>query len=117
VDVAYYGTTATSAADPSASWRVYFAQFNGTSFTQTEVNSVPNHVGVICGDDVPCGPGARNLLDLFQIAIDPQNGKAAIIYVDDALMTNANPDAFLGTCSPTQSPPCPLPQAVLAQQN
>lgn len=113
VDVVYYGTTAASAGDPNAIWHVYFSQFSGASFTQTQVNSVPNHVGVICGDDIPCGPGARNLLDLFQVAINPQNGKAAIIYVDDTLTTTT--DAFF--CSSNQSPPCPLPQAVLAQEN
>ena len=115
VDVVYYGTTAASDADPSASWHVYFAQFNGTSFTQTQVNSAANHVGVICTGGSSCGPGTRNLLDLFQIAINPQNSKAAIIYTDDTLTTSSNPNNF--ACSPTQSPPCPLPQAVLAQQN
>jgi len=37
------------------------------------------------------------LFDLFQLAIDPQSGKAGIVYVDDTL-TNT-------------------PQSVLAQQN
>jgi hypothetical protein len=47
----------------------------------------PNHVGVICTDGIACPqpqiPGTRNLLDLFKVAIDPQNGKAAVIYTDD----------------------------------
>jgi hypothetical protein len=115
LDVAYYGTSATSNLDSSASWHVYFAQFNGTGFTQTQVNSAANHVGVICTDGAGCGAGTRNLLDLFKVAIDPQNGKAAIIYTDDTLTTSNNPNNF--ACSPNQSPPCPLPQAVLAQQN
>jgi hypothetical protein len=115
VDVVYYGTSAASNRDPSASWHVYFAQFNGTSFTQTQVNSAANHVGVICTGGTGCGPGTRNLLDLFKVAIDPQNGKAAIIYTDDTLTTSSDPNNF--ACSPNQSPPCPLPQAVLAQQN
>jgi len=37
------------------------------------------------------------------VAIDPQNGKAAVIYVDDRLTTTATGE--------------PLPQIVLAQQN
>ena len=115
VDVVYYGTTATSNLDPGASWHVYFAQFNGTSFAQTQVNSAANHVGVICTGGTGCGPGTRNLLDLFKVAIDPQNSKAAIIYTDDTLTTSNDPSNF--GCNPNQSPPCPLPQAVLAQQN
>jgi hypothetical protein len=115
VDVVYYGTSATSNLDSSARWFVYFAQFNGTSFTQTQVNSATNHVGVICTGGVSCGPGTRNLLDLFKVAIDPQNSKAAIIYTDDTLTTSNDPNNF--ACNPNQSPPCPLPQAVLAKQD
>jgi hypothetical protein len=43
------------------------------------------------------------LLDLFQVAINPQNGKAAIIYTDDTLTTDSSGN--------------PLPQVVFAQQN
>jgi hypothetical protein len=115
-DVAYYGTTASSNLDPTATWHVFFSQTQGTGFTpQTQVNVSPNHVGVICTGGTSCGPGTRNLLDLFQLAIDPQNGKAAIIYVDDTLTTSSDPNNF--ACLPNQTPPCPLPQAVLAQQS
>jgi hypothetical protein len=117
VDVVYYGTTAASHLDPSADWHVYFAQFNGLIFTQTQVNAAANHHGVVCTNGGACGPGTRNLLDLFQLAIDPQNAKAAIIYTDDTLTTTNDPNIDNFTCSPNQSPPCPLPQAVLAQQN
>jgi hypothetical protein len=119
VDVVYYGTTSSSNLDPSAQWNVYFAQPNGSGgFTQTQVNTgalSPNHVGVICTGGTGCTSGTRNLLDLFQVAIDPQNGKAAIIYVNDTLQTSTNPNNF--ACLPNQAPPCPLPQAVLAQQS
>jgi hypothetical protein len=115
VDVVYYGTTSASNLDPSANWFVYFAQFNGSGFTQTQVNSAANHVGVVCTGGVSCGQGTRNLLDLFKVAINPQNSKAAIIYTDDTLATSNDPSNF--ACNPNQSPPCPLPQAVLAQQN
>lgn len=115
VDVSYYGTTATSNMDPSASWHLYFAQSTGGGFTQTQVNSSPNHLGVICTGGTGCGPGTRNLLDLFQVAIDPHTGRAGIIYVDDTLTNSNDPNNF--ACLPGQALPCPLPQAVLAVQN
>lgn len=116
VDVVYYGTTAASDSDPSADWHVYFAQLAGGGFTQTQVNAAPNHHGVICTNGDACGPGTRNLLDLFQIAIDPVVSKAGIIYTDDTL-TTSNASGNSAACLPNQAPPCPLPQAVLAQQN
>ncbi|HEV2236070.1 MAG TPA: sialidase family protein [Ktedonobacterales bacterium] len=115
VDVAYYGTTAPTDLTASASWHVFFAQRSGGGFTQTEVNTASNHHGVICTGGTGCGPGTRNLLDLFQLGIDPQNGKAAIIYVDDTLTTSNDPTNF--ACLPGQALPCPLPQAVLARQS
>lgn len=119
VDVVYYGTTSSSNVDQGAAWNVFFAQsVAGSGFSQTQVNTgtlSPNHVGEICTGGTGCTAGTRNLLDLFQIAIDPQNGKAAIIYVNDTLQTSTNPNNF--ACLPNQAPPCPLPQAVLAQQN
>jgi len=50
----------------------------------------PNHVGVVCTNGTGCSPGTRNLLDLFQDAIDPLNGLAAIIYTDDTLTIQSN---------------------------
>jgi hypothetical protein len=102
VDVVYYGTTGANAS--GAVWNVYLAQTsnNGASFSQNPVNANPNHVGVICTNGTGCAPGTRNLLDLFEVAIDPLNGLAAIVYVDDTLTKDS-----LGS---------PLPQTVLAQQ-
>ncbi len=104
VDLVYYGTTASSKDDPSAVWNVYMAQSKdgGTSFVQSLVSSHPNHVGVICTNGTGCKSGTRNLLDLFQDAIDPLNGMAAIIYTDDTL-----------TKLPDGSP---LPQVIAAFQ-
>ena len=104
VDVVYYGTTAASKDDPSAIWNTYLAQTtdDGASFTQSLVSNSPNHVGVICTSGTACAPGTRNLLDLFEVAINPQNGLAVVIYTDDTF-TDANGD--------------PLPQIVLAYQN
>lgn len=103
VNVVYYGTTASSKDDSSANWFTYIAQTtDGVSFAQSRVNNNTNHVGVICTGGISCQPGTRNLLDLFQVAINPQNGKAAIIYTDDTLTKDSSGNA--------------LPQAVLAQQ-
>jgi len=103
VDVVYYGTTA-AANTTGAVWHVYLAQTtdNGATFTQNLVNAKPNHVGVICTEGSGCAPGTRNLLDLFQVGIDPLNDLAAVVYVDDTLTQDS-----LGN---------PLPQTVLAQQ-
>jgi hypothetical protein len=106
VDVVYYGTTAVgnSNDETAATWIVYLSQSTngGASFAQTQVSQHPNHVGPICTEGIACAPGTRNLLDLFEVAIDPQNGKAGILYTDDTLTTTGSGD--------------PLPQAVLAQQ-
>ncbi len=105
VDVVYYGSEASSKDDTSAVWNTYLAQTSndGANFTQTLVSNTPNHVGVICTSGIACAPGTRNLLDLFEVAIDPQNGRAGVIYTNDLLTT-------------TGSPAQPLPQIVLAQQ-
>jgi hypothetical protein len=104
VDVVYYGTTAASKDDESAVWNTYMAQTtnDGASFVQSLVSNTPNHVGVICTQGIACASGTRNLLDLFEVAIDPQNGKAAVIYTDDTITKDSSGN--------------PLPQVVLAQQ-
>lgn len=101
-DVVYYGTS--GANDVNAVWNVYFAQTtdNGATFTQSLVNAKSNHAGVICTEGIACPPGTRNLLDFFEVGIDPLNGSAAIVYVDDTLTKDAKGN--------------PLPQTVLAQQ-
>ena len=105
VDLSYYGTTAASKDDSSAVWNVYLAQSTdaGATYGQTQVTAAPNHVGVICTQGTGCAPGTRNLLDLFEDAIDPASGKVAIIYTNDTLTTDSSGN--------------PLPQIELAQQN
>jgi hypothetical protein len=102
VDVVYYGTTGANAA--GAVWHVYMAQTttNGASFSQSTVNPTSNHTGVICTEGTGCAAGTRNLLDLFQVGIDPNNGLAAIAYADDTMTTDSAGN--------------PQPQTVLAQQ-
>ena len=105
VDVVYYATTSGSNLDPNAVWNVYLAQTTdaGASFFQSRVSNTPNHVGVVCTEGTGCAAGTRNLLDLFEVAIDPQSGRAGIAYADDQLTKDSNGN--------------PLPQVVLAQQN
>jgi hypothetical protein len=104
VDVVYYATSAASKDDPNAIWNVYMAQTtnDGASFTQSQVSNSPNHFGEVCTEGSACDPSSRTLLDLFEVSINPQNGRAAIIYTDDTKTTD--PDGN------------PLPQIVLAQQ-
>jgi hypothetical protein len=105
VDVVYYGTPAASASDVTAVWNTYLSQTtdDGASFTQSTVSNTSNHTGVICTNGTGCAPGTRNLLDLFEVAIDPQSGQAGVIYTDDTLTKDSGGN--------------PLPQVVLAQQN
>src|SRR5437667_3069278 len=109
VDVVYYGSTASSKDDPTAVWNTYMARTtdDGSHFLQTAVSAHPNHVGVICTNGTGCARGTRNLLDLFEIAINPLNGKAAIIFADDTLTTYTRSD---GTVAP-------LPQVVVAWES
>jgi hypothetical protein len=104
VDVVYYGTRASSNLDSTAVWNVYLSRStdSGSNFAQSVVSSHPNHVGVVCTQGTGCARGTRNLLDLFQVGVDPVNGLAAIIYTDDTLTTLSDGS--------------PLPQIILAFQ-
>ncbi len=107
VDVAYYGTTASSDSDPSAVWNTYMAQSqDAVHFAQSVVSAHPNHVGVICVNGTGCANPlvTRTLLDLFEIAINA-NGKAAVIYTDDTLATFVQ-----------NSVTYPLPQVIVGYQ-
>jgi hypothetical protein len=114
IDLVYYATNTSDTS--SAVWNVYLAQTSngGATFTQSLVSNTPNHVGVICFGGTGCTAGTRNLLDLFQVAIDPLNGKAAIIYTDDTISTTTSSTGSF-SCFPGETT-CPLPQLVLAQQ-
>ncbi len=105
VDLSYYGSTASSIKDSTAVWNVFLAQSTnaGANYSQTKVSDTPNHMGVICVNGTRCAPGTRNLLDLFEDAIDPVSGKLAIIYTNDTLTTDSSGN--------------PVPQVELAQQN
>ena len=110
VDVVYYATTPSVSSnggligDSSTVWKVYLAQTtdNGATFTQSLVSNSPNHVGPVSTLGILSPPGTRNLLDLFQVAIDPITGRAGVVYTDDTI-----------TKDPSGNP---LPQVVLAYE-
>src|SRR5207247_11441153 len=87
VDVVYYGSTALNKDDPTAVWNTYMAQTaaDGSHFLQTTVSAHPNHVRAICTHGTGCARGRRNLLDLFESAINPLNGKATNIFDEDTV--------------------------------
>jgi hypothetical protein len=102
VDIVYYATDTTNTS--TAVWNVYLTQTldGGASFTQSKASNTSNHTGVICTQGVACATGTRNLLDLFEVAINPANGLAGIIYTDDTETVDSAGN--------------PLPQLVLAMQ-
>jgi hypothetical protein len=85
VDIVWYGTTSPSNTD-AADWVVLFAQStNATAPTPTFPQKViSDHV--IHGSNISTGgltgTDNRNLLDYFQVALDPQ-GAAVLAYTDD----------------------------------
>src|ERR671937_3284302 len=78
-------------------------------FTQSPASNASNHIGVICTGGTGCGPGTRNLADLFEVAIDPLNGRAGVIYTDDTLTTTTDPNSLSCLAGETVFP---LPQLV-----
>jgi hypothetical protein len=77
--------------------------------TDLSFSNQPNHVGVLCTHGDACLTIERTLLDLFQLAFDPVNGKVAIIYTSDTLATTdicygGQPNAGLPDCPGTRCP-------------
>jgi hypothetical protein len=79
-----------------------FEQDRQVASASSKVSNTSNHVGVVCTNGTGCAEGTRNLLDLFEVSIDPQNGRAGVIYTNDTLTQDRSGN--------------PLPQIVLAQQ-
>ncbi|MGZ6826180.1 MAG: hypothetical protein ACXVGH_05260, partial [Mycobacteriales bacterium] len=86
-DLAWYGGTGTSIADPSNAWTVKLAQLtagsSGLSVVQTTASDHVIHTGEICTTGVTCPGTSRTLLDFFQVAVSP-DGRAAIAWADDS---------------------------------
>ncbi|HSH39644.1 MAG TPA: hypothetical protein VK993_12760, partial [Chthoniobacterales bacterium] len=86
VVLTWYGTENQSFNNDGANWKVFFAQsFNANSanptFTQVEASDHIIHGSNISTGGLT-GTANRNLIDYFQISVDPQ-GAAVIAYTDD----------------------------------
>jgi hypothetical protein len=127
VVVCWYGTTST-VNDDSADWHVLFTQTmnatdNSPTFRQQVVSDHVIHgANISLGGLDPTGGANRNLIDYFQVALDPQ-GAAVIAFTDDhndfdgntfvtrqldgpSLYANAN---GTGNVNPVTLPPLPPP--------
>ncbi len=92
VNIAWWGTSASSNLDAAAHWQVMFAQ------TQNALAAVPTfsqaaatglmHVGAICVNGTACPSGTRNLAEYFAHGLWV-DGSALIPYPDD--FNNASP--------------------------
>ena len=87
VGIVWYGTTHPE-NDDGAQWKVYYAQsFNATADEPTfEIAEVTEPEHVIHGSNISegglTGAANRNLIDYFQLSIDPL-GAAVVAYTDD----------------------------------
>jgi hypothetical protein len=86
VDVVYYGTDAASVDVSTAVWNVYDSQLLGGAWSIKTVSNTPNRVGAVCLGGSGCSAD-RQLLDLFEVALDPVTGKAAVVYTDSTIDT------------------------------
>jgi hypothetical protein len=84
VAVVYYGTTGSFPEDTRNTWDVYVAKSTdgGATFRQSVVSSAPNHKGVVCLGGTDCPIEHRLLLDLFEVTIDPVDGRIVVAYMD-----------------------------------
>ena len=92
-DLAWYGGTGTSIADPTNQWNVKLAQLtaasNGsTDAVQATVSDHVIHTGEICTTGVTCSGNSRSLLDFFQVTLSP-DGRAAVAWADDSASPGA----------------------------
>ena len=98
VDVAWLGTSASSAAAVS-NWNVFFAQVTNSmsanpTIAQSKVETASIHDGSVCFNGGGCNgtihgePNNRDMLEYFKMTLDPQ-GNANIAYSDS--INNCNP--------------------------
>jgi DNA-binding beta-propeller fold protein YncE len=76
----------------TAAWYVYMAQsLNATSSSPTFIQGKATtviHYGSVCAGGVSC-TGNRDLYDDFGVAVNPNTGKAVIVYSDDQYINNS----------------------------
>lgn len=79
--LAWYGADSSDNLAPGARWRVIFAESRdgGQSFSQVAATGVI-HRGPVCTKGDACPWIQRQLLEFFQLALDPRSGRAAIAY-------------------------------------
>jgi hypothetical protein len=113
VDVVYYGTSPAASnvsgtlGDASTVWNTYDTQRSGGVWNTGLVSNTSNRVGPVCLNGSACaGNTNRELLDLFEVAEDPANGEAAVIY------TETTTDTWTGSDGVTRE----LPEIVLAYE-
>jgi hypothetical protein len=96
VDVVFYGSTGAQDS-PTSVWNVYDSQLNGGSWSLDNlVSNTPNRVGAVCTEGAGCANNTnRELLDLFEVAENPVNDKAAIIYTSSEISTYTTPDGVV----------------------
>ena len=126
VDVVWYGTTEATNND-NADWNVFFAQsVNATdtspTFRQVKASDHFIHAGNVSEGGLT-GAANRNLLDYFQVALDPQ-GAAFVAFTDDhndfdghtyvtrqldgpSAFANANGNGMVVPVAPSPPPPAP----------
>jgi hypothetical protein len=96
IGVAYYGTAETGPSpedvttenEAAAPWRVYVAYTRNAlaanpRFTEVVATPKPLHKGDVCTSGTGCASGTRDLLDFFQIDLDPC-GRFVITYTDNS---------------------------------
>ncbi len=116
IDIVWYGTKYYDGTNPpdnyplTAAWYVYMAQsLNATSSSPTFVQGKATtviHYGGVCESGVSC-TGNRDLYDDFGVAVNPNTGKAVIVYSDDQYINNSNnPPSANCTAAASNSASC-----------
>jgi hypothetical protein len=86
----WYGRSGESIDDPTAQWHVFHARTNNAqdavpTFEQVRVSDHVVRTGTVCeGGTLGCSGDTRDLLDDFEIAVNPVDGSSFITFTDDA---------------------------------
>ena len=119
VVISFYGTSATSPADPSAVWAVYVARSQNAllaapDFEEVKVNDKDFHTGAVCENGFNCTTG-RELCDNFDIDINPIDGSSGLAYGTFAVAGSffarqvSGTSALAGKSITDRSTACPTP--------
>src|SRR5262249_12974565 len=94
-----YGAQGRDADDPTNQWQVFTARCQNALdpvpvFEQTVASDHVVHTGRVCETGTTCA-GDRELLDLFEMAIDPTDGSSVIAYADDGVDGGGSDGTFV----------------------